>query len=76
MSRTHAARIAWKDYRRLRGFWFALVAFWTFGLVVTSYLAMLDKTSVPQLYVSHVLVGILIVAMFYRLGWSGTTFSS
>ena len=74
MNRTHVARIAWKDYRRLQGFWWALVAFWIVGLFYVSYLALVWRT--PERFMpAHMLSGVLITALMYGLGCGGLSFA-
>lgn len=69
MNRTHVIHFAWKDYRRLRGFWFALVFIWLIGLGVLASSALGPPLS------SDVLCGALFVTAFYAIGWAGLTFA-
>ena len=68
MTRMHVWRIAWKDYRRLRSFWIALVVFYVVGLI---YVA----TFLPGVTFAQIVMGILALAAFYGLGSTGTTFA-
>ena len=69
-------RIAWKDMRRIGGLWIALFLFWVaclgLGLVNSYYSNNFIFTFSPI----QLLIGILVTATVYALGWAGLTYAT
>ena len=78
MNWTHIWRIAWKDYRRMSGLWWALFGFWFLCLSLWTISQITSDTGIVDFPITTgtLCTLVLTTAVIYALGWSGLTFAA